>query len=47
MAVEKWMTQIDQVFTLSDTPVEILIDWKGRLPYPEGDRGTGQNPGLK
>jgi hypothetical protein len=45
---EKWMTHIDEVYTLSDRPVKIPIDWKGRLPYPEGDRGTGErNPIVK
>ena len=45
--LKKWMTQVDKVYTLSDKPVEIAIDWKGRLPYPEGLGGTEQNPGLK
>lgn len=44
---ENWMTKVGERYTLSDKPVEITIDWKGRLPYPEGLRGTGQNPGLK
>ncbi len=39
---KKWMTQGKSVYTLSDKPVKVLIDWKGRLPYPEGDRGTGE-----
>jgi hypothetical protein len=39
---EKWMTQDkDSVRTLSDKPLKIDIDWKGRLPYPEG---VGGNP---
>jgi len=45
---EKWMTQVDKVYTLSDKPVRISIDFKGQLPYPEGDRGTGErNPIVK
>jgi hypothetical protein len=37
--VEKWMTQEkDTIRTLSDKPLKIDINWKGRLPYPEGTR---------
>lgn len=36
---ERWMTKVGERYTLSDKPVEITIDWKGRLPYPEGLRG--------
>jgi hypothetical protein len=40
---EKWMTQEkDSGRILSDQPLRIIIDWKGRLPYPEGPRGTGE-----
>lgn len=36
---QKWMTQgKDSILTLSDKPMKIQIDWKGRLPYPEGPR---------
>lgn len=36
--VKEWMTiQSDKRYELGDTPQEITIDWKGRLPYPEGD----------
>ncbi len=33
---EDWMTKTDEGYDLSDEPVEIAIDWTGRLPYPEG-----------
>lgn len=37
--VEKWMTVIrDTTMVLSDKPVKVVIDWKGKLPYPEGDK---------
>ncbi|HEY4786356.1 MAG TPA: hypothetical protein VIH57_09920, partial [Bacteroidales bacterium] len=38
---EKWMTQAkDTTRILGDKPLKISVDWKGRLPYPEGVRGT-------
>lgn len=33
---ENWMTKGGGTYTLSDIPVEIPINWKGQLPYPEG-----------
>lgn len=33
-----WMTQIEKTYPLSEEGMKIDIDWKGRLPYPEGDR---------
>jgi hypothetical protein len=46
--VDKWMTQErDSLRTLSDRPLRIDINWKGRLPYPEGDRGTREQSPKK
>jgi hypothetical protein len=39
---EEWMTQVDGVYALNDSLVQIPIEWEGRLPYPEGDRDAGQ-----
>jgi len=36
---QDWMTKDGERYTLGDKPVEIIIDWKGLLPYPEGDMG--------
>jgi hypothetical protein len=45
---EKWMTRAEEAYTLSEEPVKIPIDFRGRLPYPEGDRGAGErNPIVK
>jgi hypothetical protein len=33
---KKWMTIEKEPFKLSKDPITIEIDWKGRLPYPEG-----------
>lgn len=38
---EKWMTYAkDTTRVLGEQPLKIEIDWKGKLPYPEGDRGV-------
>lgn len=38
---ENWMTEIpEKPYPLGDRPTEIRIDWKGLLPYPEGDRNV-------
>lgn len=37
---ENWMTKISERYALDDNPVRVHIDWKGRLPYPEGDGGS-------
>jgi hypothetical protein len=35
---QNWMTKIsDKEYKLGDQPIKITIDWKGRLPYPEGE----------
>jgi hypothetical protein len=45
---KRWMTKADETYTTSEKGVEISIDWKGQLPYPEGDRGTdGRSSNLK
>ena len=30
-------TERDARYALGESPVEIRINWKGRLPYPEGE----------
>lgn len=37
---ENWMTKGREKYELGDKPLEIIIDWKGQLPYPEGDLGA-------
>lgn len=33
-----WMTEIpEKLYPLEDKPIKLRINWKGRLPYPEGD----------
>lgn len=49
---EDWMTDLSKEnFTLEDKPIEIEINWKGKLPYPEGEDIRGrireQNPKQK
>ncbi len=39
---QNWMTKVDKTYTLSNKGMEVTIDWKGRLPYPEGDRDTDE-----
>jgi len=39
---ENWMTRIDKTYALTDDKIEITIDWKGKLPYPEGDRDASR-----
>lgn len=40
---KNWMTVMrDRVIRLSDSASVIEIDWKGRLPYPEGEDITGR-----
>lgn len=33
---QEWMTVDPKAYRLSEKPVELKIDWKGRLPYPKG-----------
>ena len=35
-----WMTEMPETYALEE-PVEIEIDWSGRLPYPEGETIRG------
>ena len=49
---EDWMTDLSKEnFTLEDKPIEIEINWKGKLTYPEGEDIRGrireQNPKQK
>ncbi|MBU8922725.1 MAG: hypothetical protein KOO63_12980 [Bacteroidales bacterium] len=38
-----WMTELGgREYPLGDRPVEILVNWEGRLPYPEGEDVTGK-----
>lgn len=34
---EEWLTVYDTVGTLDKRPLEIKVDWSGKLPYPEGE----------
>ncbi len=36
--MKSWMTKGSETYTLGKEPLRISLDWKGRLPYPEGDR---------
>ena len=43
-----WMTDIpDKLYPLGDKPIEIRLDWKGRLPYPKGEDIKGRVPSKK
>ena len=45
---EDWMTNMSsRKYALSDTPVEVQIDWSGRLPYPEGEDIENRIPDIK
>jgi hypothetical protein len=49
-AFDQWMTEFaaDQYYGLdSEEPVEIVVDWEGRLPYPQGEDITGMLPDLE
>jgi hypothetical protein len=39
---ENWTTKVGERYTLGDKPMVINIDWKGRLPYPQGDLGAAK-----
>jgi len=42
------MTDIpDKLYPLGDKPIEIRLDWKGRLPYPKGEDIKGRVPSKK
>lgn len=41
---ENWMTQTDRVYRLSDNETRVEIDWRGKLPYPEGEDIRGRIP---
>ena len=43
-----WMTEIlDKEYRLEDKPIEILVNWEGRLPYPEGEDIRGRIRDIK
>jgi len=44
---EEWMTRDDEKYELGDRPIELNIDWTGRLPYPPGEDITGRIPDIK
>jgi len=35
--VKEWMTEMQEVMVFTGEPLEVKVDWTGRLPYPEGD----------
>ncbi len=39
---QNWMTRDDKTYDLGEKGFGITIDWKGRLPYPEGFSGNNQ-----
>ena len=44
---EDWMTEIPEFIELGEEPIEIEINWEGRLPYPEGEDITQRIPEIK
>ncbi len=45
---EGWMTRLgEKSFDLGERAAEVRLDWKGRLPYPEGEDIKGRIPELK
>jgi hypothetical protein len=45
---QEWMTQLgDSTFALSSAPVQINIDWSGRLPYPDAGDIKDRIPEIK
>ncbi|NTU50129.1 MAG: hypothetical protein HGA87_04460 [Desulfobulbaceae bacterium] len=42
---QEWMTrEPDKMYKLGEEPVEIKIDWTGKLPYPKGEDIRGRIP---
>lgn len=41
---EKWMTQFPRQLHSLKEKIQLKIDWKGRLPYPEGETFKGKIP---
>ena len=45
---DKWMTEIsEKEYSLEDKPIELQVNWQGRLPYPEGEDIKGRIPDIK
>ena len=45
---QDWKTDLsEKMYPLEDTPIEITIDWKGKLPYPEGEDIRGRIRDIK
>jgi len=42
-AFEDWMT-LDKEIRRFDEPVQVILDWEGKLPYPPGEIYTGEAP---
>lgn len=46
-AFENWMTRMEEVILVKEEPLEIKIDWLGKLPYPEGEDIQGRIRDIK
>ena len=45
---QDWLTDKESaIFELGESPVEIAVNWAGRLPYPEGEDIRGRIPEIK
>jgi hypothetical protein len=33
----KWMTEMEEVFRFTGEPIEVKVNWEGKLPYPPAD----------
>lgn len=44
---EQWMTSDEKQYPLGDTPIELKIDWSGKLPYPQGEDLQGRIADIK
>ncbi len=45
---DAWITRIEQKpVPFGEKPIELRVDWKGRLPYPEGEDIRGRIPGRE
>ena len=43
-----WKTDLSkEVYRLEDKPLELSVNWRGQLPYPEGEDIKGRIPGKK
>jgi hypothetical protein len=45
---ENWMAEMpEKPYPLKERPIELRINWKGRLPYPEGEEIKGTIPNIE